>query len=102
MRPAVAVIKIDSLNAANVAAEALRDGRTIICNYEEIEASLAQRASDFIRGAATVLHANFCSVSSKITVFVPSGVSLLAELPVNKDQEENYKDDIYSQLYIKR
>lgn len=78
-RPAVVVIKITSLGAATVAADHLRQGRTIICNFEEIDSSVAMRASDFIRGAATVLSANYCAVNPKITVFVPSGVSLYTE-----------------------
>lgn len=78
-RPAVVVIKITSLGAANVAADHLRQGKTIICNFEEIDTAVATRASDFIRGAAMVLGANYCSVNPKITVFVPSGISLLAE-----------------------
>lgn len=94
-RPAVAVIKLSSLNDANLAAEALREGKTVICNYENIEDTMAQRASDFIRGAALVLGANFCAVNPKITVFVPSGVALESseaveevESPLSSTREE--------------
>lgn len=92
-RPAVVVIKITSLGAANVAADHLRQGKTIICNFEEIDTAVAMRASDFIRGAAMVLGANYCSVNPKITVFVPSGISLLAEA---EQEPETHSNTMYN------
>lgn len=90
----VSVFKINSLAKADLAAIALSKGDTVICNYEGVDTAIAQRASDFIRGAATVLGANYASVSSKITVFVPSGI----HLDLVEDEENMYEENIDSDI----
>ena len=67
----VVVVKPDSMESAQEISNHLRAGRTIICNFEQVDQKVAQRVVDFMTGSAYALDGHVQPVSALIFVIVP-------------------------------
>ncbi len=83
----VIVVKPQNMEAAHELCNHLRAGRTVICNFEQVDQKIAQRIVDFITGSAYALDGQVRPVSNLIFVIVPRAVTLMDGLDVyeNKD-----------------
>jgi len=82
MRSAVAqnqvvIMQPGDIEAAQLACDHIRAGKTVICNIEKVEPKIAQRVIDFITGSAYALDGRVMPVSSVIFVVAPRNTSLL-------------------------
>ena len=67
----VKVIKPQEFNEAQLVAEYLKDGKTIVVNLEGIEISQAQRIIDFIGGASFAVDGSLKAISNNIFIVAP-------------------------------
>ena len=80
----VVAIKPDSMEAAQEICHHLRSGRTVICNFEQVDPKVAQRVVDFITGSAYALDGKVHPVTSLIFVLCPRSVTFMN----NRDQQD--------------
>ena len=82
----VVIIQPSSIESAQEVCNHLRNGRTVICNFEKIEQKIAQRVMDFVTGASYAIDGQVHKISSMIFVAVPKNVSLSDENnPINME-----------------
>ncbi len=73
----VVILQPSCIESAQEVCNHLRSGRTVICNFENIEQKVAQRVMDFITGAAYAIDGQVHKVSPLIFVTVPRNISLM-------------------------
>lgn len=83
----VIVVKPQDMESAQELCNHLRAGRTVICNFEQVDQKIAQRVVDFITGSAYALDGQVRPVSNLIFVIVPRQVTLLDGLDVYQNQD---------------
>lgn len=83
----VIVVKPQDMESAQELCNHLRAGRTVICNFEQVDQKIAQRVVDFITGSAYALDGQVRPVSNLIFVIVPRSVTLLDGLDVYQNQD---------------
>ena len=76
----VKVIRAQTFNEAQIVAEFLKEGKTIVVNLEGIEIGKAQRIIDFASGACYSLNGSLQKISSYIFVLGPSSVDITGDL----------------------
>lgn len=83
----VIVVKPTNMEAAHELCNHLRSGRTVICNFEQVDQKIAQRIVDFITGSAYALDGQVRPVSNLIFVIVPRAVTLMDGLDAYENQD---------------
>lgn len=76
----VRVIKPQTFNEAQVVADCLKEGQTIVVNLEGIETSEAQRIIDFIGGASFAVDGSLKAISNKIFIVAPGNIEVTGDL----------------------
>ena len=76
----VKVIRPQTFNEAQIVADFLKEGKTIVVNLEGIEIGQAQRIIDFTSGACYSLGGTLQKVSSYIFVLGPYNVDITGDL----------------------
>ena len=72
----VKVIRAQTFNEAQIVADFLKEGKTIVVNLEGIEIGQAQRIIDFSSGSCYAIDGNLQKVSNFIFIITPSGVEV--------------------------
>ena len=85
------VIKPQEFNEAQIVADFLKDGKTIVINMEGIEIYAAQRIIDFISGACYALNGTLQAISSNIFIAAPEAIDVTGDL-----REEILNDNMIS------
>ncbi|MDO5146276.1 MAG: cell division protein SepF [Eubacteriales bacterium] len=76
----VKVIKPQEFNEAQIVAEFLKEGKTIVVNLEGIEISQAQRIIDFIGGASFAVDGSLKAISNNIFIVAPGNIEVSGDL----------------------
>lgn len=76
----VRVIKPQEFNEAQIVAEFLKEGKTIVVNLEGIEISQAQRIIDFIGGASFAVNGSLKAISNNIFIVAPGNIEVSGDL----------------------
>lgn len=76
----VKVIKPQEFNEAQIVAEFLKDGKTIVVNLEGIEIGQAQRIIDFIGGASFAVDGSLKAISNNIFIVAPGNIEVSGDL----------------------
>lgn len=76
----VKVVKPQVFNEAQMVAEYLKDGMTIVVNLEGIEISEAQRIIDFIGGASFAIDGSLKAISNNIFIVAPGNIEVSGDL----------------------
>ena len=76
----VKVIRPQTFNEAQIVADFLKEGKTIVVNLEGIEIGQAQRIIDFTSGACYSLGGSLQKVSSYIFILGPYNVDITGDL----------------------
>lgn len=87
----VKVIKPQAFKEAQIVADYLKDGKTIVVNLEGIEISQAQRIIDFIGGSSYAVDGSLKAISNNIFIVAPGNIDVSGDL-----REEIVGDDILS------
>ena len=76
----VKVIKPQEFNEAQIVADFLKEGKTIVVNLEGIEISQAQRIIDFIGGASFAVDGSLKAISNNIFIVAPGNIEFSGDL----------------------
>ena len=76
----VKVIKPQEFNEAQIVADFLKEGKTIVVNLEGIEISQAQRIIDFIGGASFAVDGSLKAISNNIYIVAPGNIEVSGDL----------------------
>ena len=76
----VKVIKPQEFNEAQIVADFLKEGKTIVVNLEGIEISQAQRIIDFIGGATFAVDGSLKAISNNIFIVAPGNIEVSGDL----------------------
>ena len=76
----VKVIKPQEFNEAQIVADFLKEGKTIVMNLEGIEISQAQRIIDFIGGASFAVDGSLKAISNNIFIVAPGNIEVSGDL----------------------
>ena len=76
----VFVIKPQEFNEAQIVADFLKEGKTIVVNLEGIEISQAQRIIDFIGGASFAVDGSLKAISNNIFIVAPGNIEVSGDL----------------------
>ena len=76
----VRVIKPQEFNEAQIVADFLKEGKTIVVNLEGIEISQAQRIIDFIGGASFAVDGSLKAISNNIFIVAPGNIEVSGDL----------------------
>ena len=76
----VKVIKPQEFNEAQIVADFLKEGKTIVVNLEGIEISQAQRIIDFIGGASFAVEGSLKAISNNIFIVAPGNIEVSGDL----------------------
>lgn len=76
----VKVIRAQTFNEAQIVAEFLKEGKTIVVNLEGIEISKAQRIIDFIGGASFAVDGSLKAISNNIFIVAPGNIEVTGDL----------------------
>ena len=87
----VKVIKPQEFNEAQIVADFLKEGKTIVVNLEGIEISQAQRIIDFIGGASFAVDGSLKAISNNIFIVAPGHIEVSGDL-----REEIISDSMLS------
>ena len=87
----VKVIKPQEFNEAQIVADFLKEGKTIVVNLEGIEISQAQRIIDFIGGASFAVDGSLKAISNYIFIVAPGNIEVSGDL-----KDEIISDSILS------
>lgn len=92
----VVIVNPRNMESAQEICNHLRAGRTVICNFEQIEQRIAQRVVDFITGSAYALDGHVHPISNLIFVIVPRQVTLLDGKEREDDSMEYLRQTAFS------
>lgn len=87
----VKVIRPQTFNEAQIVADFLKDGKTIVVNLEGIEIGQAQRIIDFIGGASFAVDGSLKAISNNIFIVAPGNIEVSGDL-----RDEIVNDDMLS------
>ena len=87
----VKVIRPQTFNEAQLVADFLKEGKTIVVNLEGIEISQAQRIIDFIGGASFAVDGTLRAISNNIFIVAPGNIEVSGDL-----RDEIVNDDMLS------
>lgn len=76
----VKVIRPQTFNEAQLVADFLKEGKTIVVNLEGIEISQAQRIIDFIGGASFAVDGSLKAISNNIFIVAPGNIEVSGDL----------------------
>ena len=85
------VIRAQTFNEAQIVAEFLKEGKTIVVNLEGIEIGKAQRIIDFIGGASFAVDGSLKAISNNIFIVAPGNIEVTVDL-----REELVSEDMLS------
>lgn len=83
----VVIMQPADIEAAQMACDHIRSGKTVICNIERVDPKVAQRVIDFITGSAYALEGKVMPVSSVIFVVAPRNTALVEGGIVDQSME---------------
>lgn len=86
----VIVIEPKSFEAANKVAEAVRQMRPVVINFENTDSHTASRIVDFVSGAIFALDGKMEKIGKDIFIVVPSNVSIDYSDKTYADISDNY------------
>ena len=72
----ILVFEPTNFNDTRIAADSLKNSKTVLMNYEKIEYSEQVRICDFMNGACYVLDGSVKRISANMVLYVPAGVSI--------------------------
>lgn len=72
----VLVFTPTNFNDTRYIADALKNRRIIVINFEKVETSEQIRVSDFMNGACYVLDGSVKQITKKMSLYVPKGISI--------------------------
>ena len=76
----VKVIRPQTFNEAQLVADFLKEGKTIVVNLEGIEIGQAQRIIDFIGGASFAVDGTLKAISNNIFIVAPGNIEVSGDL----------------------
>ena len=76
----VKVIRPQTFNEAQIVADFLKEGKTIVVNLEGIEIGQAQRIIDFIGGASFAVDGSLKAISNNIFIVAPGNIEVSGDL----------------------
>ncbi len=76
----VKVIRPQTFNEAQIVADFLKEGKTIVVNLEGIEIGKAQRIIDFIGGASFAVDGSLKAISNNIFIVAPGNIEVSGDL----------------------
>ena len=76
----VKVIRPQTFNEAQIVADFLKEGKTIVVNLEGIEIGRAQRIIDFIGGASFAVDGSLKAISNNIFIVAPGNIEVSGDL----------------------
>ena len=74
------VIRPQTFNEAQIVADFLKEGKTIVVNLEGIEIGQAQRIIDFIGGASFAVDGSLKAISNIIFIVAPGNIEVSGDL----------------------
>ena len=74
----ILVFEPTNFNDTRFAADALKESKTVLINFEKIEASEQIRICDFMNGACYVLDGSVKQITKKMVLYAPKGISIEA------------------------
>lgn len=95
-KPQIIVIKPDSIDAAREISNNIRAGRTVVCNFEQIDQKVAQRVMDFITGSSYALDAHVHQITSVFFVVTPRSVTFINTQGQEQRRGDYGRGEIYS------
>ena len=104
----VKVIRPQTFNEAQIVADFLKEGKTIVVNLEGIEIGQAQRIIDFIGGASFAVDGSLKAISNNIFIVAPGNIEVSGDLRdeiVSEDMLSPELTKFYADIdvrYIKR
>lgn len=72
----ILVFEPTNFNDTRFVADALKDGKTVLINFEKIEPSEQVRICDFMNGACYVLDGSVKQITNKMVLYVPKGIAI--------------------------
>lgn len=72
----ILVFEPTNFNDTRFAADALKDSKTVLINFEKMEASEQIRICDFMNGACYVLDGSVKQITKKMVLYAPKGISI--------------------------
>lgn len=72
----ILVFEPTNFNDTRFVADALKDGKTVLINFEKIESSEQVRICDFMNGACYVLDGSVKQITNKMVLYVPKGIAI--------------------------
>lgn len=72
----ILVFEPTNFNDTRFMADALKDGKTVLINFEKIESSEQVRICDFMNGACYVLDGSVKQITNKMVLYVPKGIAI--------------------------
>lgn len=72
----ILVFEPTNFNDTRFVADALKDGKTLLINFEKIESSEQVRICDFMNGACYVLDGSVKQITNKMVLYVPKGIAI--------------------------
>ena len=76
----VKVIRPQTFNEAQIVADFLKEGKTIVVHLEGIEIGQAQRIIDFIGGASFAVDGSLKAISNNIFIVAPGNIEVSGDL----------------------
>ncbi len=76
----VKVIRPQTFNEAQIVADFLKEGKTIVVNLEGIEIGQAQRIIDFVSGSCYAINGNIKQISETIVIVTPEDIDITGDL----------------------
>ena len=74
----ILVFEPTNFNDTRFAADALKESKTVLLNFEKIESSEQIRICDFMNGACYVLDGSVKQITKKMVLYAPKGISIEA------------------------
>lgn len=74
----ILVFEPTNFNDTRFAADALKENKTVLINFEKIESSEQIRICDFMNGACYVLDGSVKQITNKMVLYAPKGIAIEA------------------------
>lgn len=72
----VVIVEPSSSDTLAQAVQALREGKVIVLNLDQLDQDQAQRLLDFLSGSAYAISAQVSQISESVFLFAPQGVQI--------------------------
>lgn len=72
----IIVFNIDAFDEVKMVADALKQKRAVLVNYEKVDTSVQKRICDFVNGVCYVLNGEVKRVTGTMVLYVPENISI--------------------------